>query len=768
MTRLSFRRSRSRWLLGIGLCTLVATVASAANLSGLPPVAGATVQVALDLPRGSVLQDRINADELASLTSRTLLLSELISAPPVLSDIAHRAHLPPATVYSATSYIQNIPEQMLGPDLEVRGMQIIGLRAPYQLDIQPDPNLPRFEIYARAPTIPAAAQLADAVVPGLLDYLRADAVSHGVDPAKQIRVQELGVAQASLLASHAKYEIAGLTWLIAFGLCAALLVCLGRVRAGWRLAAQGHSTGAVSLDGADRPRKPLLSFPGRRMLLGPRRVVGHPDPAHAHPGDADTRRRAAPRPVARRQAGEGQARANRRDDWPHTTRVMPWLIAAFMVVLWLVPFDSIQLAGSSLPIDLKFDRIVLPIIVVFWVLALVAGGRAAPRLRASAVHVGVLGFLALACLTFALNARYLDQTLQIDRGVKQLMLLCAYVTFFLITASIVKRTEVPAFLRFTLVLAVIAGIGTIIEYRFQYNVFYDLAHRLLPGFQVGTATSSGIDNIGRRLVEGPAEVPLEAVGMFTLALPIALLGLMDARQWRQRIVYGLATAILVAAAVSTERKSGLLGPCGVLVALAYFRRRQMVRLVPLALILLVLVKVLVPGGIGGTASQLAPSHLGVSTVDERVVRWDAIRPDVWLHLAVGQGYGVYSIRVLDNEYLDRLIEGGILGLTAYVAMLLSLVLPALGRIRRREPVTATIAIIVASAAVGTLVLSATYDSMGFPHVPYILFSMGGLLAVALGPPRSTEDVASRLLGRRREAQALRRDLQPAVERAWSS
>ena len=348
------------------------------------------------------------------------------------------------------------------------------------------------------------------------------------------------------------------------------------------------------------------------------------------------------------------------------------------------------------------------------------------------------------------------------------MLLDAYVIFFLMIASIVRRSEVPAFLRYTLVLAVLAGIGTIIEYRFQYNVFYDLAHRLLPGFQVGSPSSSSVDNLGRRLVEGPAEVPLEAVGMFTMALPIALVGITDAARWRPRILNGAAAAILLAAAVSTERKSGLLGPLAVILALAYFRRGQIVRLVPLALVLVVVVKVLAPGAIGGVTGQLAPSNLGVSTVSERVVRYDAIRPDVWLHLAIGQGFGVYSVRVLDDEYLDRLIEGGVLGLTAYVLMLLSIVFVAVGPIRRREPVTATAGIVAAAAAIGTLVLSGTYDSMGFPHGPYILFSLAGLLAAAVKSPTTTEQPRVRPIGPRwtspTEPQA---KLQPAPEEAWS-
>jgi hypothetical protein len=383
------------------------------------------------------------------------------------------------------------------------------------------------------------------------------------------------------------------------------------------------------------------------------------------------------------------------------------------------------------------------------------------------IHVGVFGFAALACLTLVINAHYLTQTLQFSRGVKQLTLLGAYTIFFVMIASVVRRSEVPVFLRYTLVLAVIAALGTIVEFRFHYNVFYDLAHRLLPGFHVGTAQSSSFDSLGRRLVEGPAETPLEAVGMFTMALPIALVGLIDAKRWRPRILYGLAAALLLAAAVATERKSGLLGPLAVILTIAYFKRAKIVRLVPLAIVLVAAVKILAPGAIGGVTNQLAPSNLGVSTVSERVARYDAIRPDVWLHLAIGQGYGVYSVRILDNEFLDRLIEGGVIGLVAYVLMLLSVVFVAAAAIRRREPMATTVGIVAAAAAMGTVLLSGTYDLMAFPHCPYILFSLAGLLAVAVKSPEPDEVRRTTRTPAPRRRPIERRTPPPVREQAWN-
>jgi O-antigen ligase len=150
----------------------------------------------------------------------------------------------------------------------------------------------------------------------------------------------------------------------------------------------------------------------------------------------------------------------------------------------------------------------------------------------------------------------------------------------------------------------------------------------------------------------------------------------------------------------------------------------------------------------------------VTTVDDRVLRYDAIRPDVWLHLAFGQGFGTYSVRVLDNELLGRLIEGGVLGLGAYVVMLGAMVFVAASAIRRRAPGCQAVAPVVAAAAASVLVMSAMYDLMGYPHDPYILLSLAGLLAVAVRSERPSPAPV-------RASAGVKRSPRPSLEEAWS-
>ena len=65
------------------------------------------------------------------------------------------------------------------------------------------------------------------------------------------------------------------------------------------------------------------------------------------------------------------------DNWPRTKRPLPWLIAAFLAMVWLMPFDTISMS-VSLPFDLHLDRIVLPFIILAWGLAIGIGGVRRP------------------------------------------------------------------------------------------------------------------------------------------------------------------------------------------------------------------------------------------------------------------------------------------------------------------------------------------------------------------------------------------------------
>jgi hypothetical protein len=746
----------------IALCAAIAVgcaVASVAHVSLLPPsleqrdltVAAATARIAVDLPKGLVDDPLATEAEYQNVQRRAILIANLMTGDRALEQIARRAGVPAGEIAAITRVMIDVQPAMLEPDSERRAAQLADSQRPYQLEVRPDPFRPKLSVYAQAPSIVEAEKLANAALPGVQAYLDGMVREQGADPAKQVRLEQLGTAHGTVLNGGTAMMIAGLTFLLAFvGLCLAALG-VSRLR---RAAAPGEVQEAPEASASSEPvalpswvtplpraraatargmpeaaaavARPALVASGGRALVPP--GLFRPNPAIALPG------RLAPVTALRRDAVSRAA--SKAGDWPHTTRVLPWLIAAFLVVVWLVPFNEIQLA-VSLPIDLKFDRLVLPVLVAVWVLVVAAGGPDRPIVRATWIHVAVGAVVAMACLSLVLASHSLAETLEFDTAVKKLTLLGSYVMLFVIVASVVRRSEIRAFMTFTVILASICALGTIVEYRFSFNAFFWASDAILPGtFTIAQVTPDGIDEIGRRLVRGPGQVSLETVAMMCMALPIALARLIGSDTARQRLIYAAVTALLMAAMVSTFRKTALIAPVSVCLTFAFFRRSELLKLAPLGIVLVLLIQVLSPGALTGVTSQLDRSRLGVTTVSDRTADYDAVRPDLWTHLAFGRGYGSYehtSYRILDMELLRQIVEVGVLGLIVYVLLAVAVIAVALRPIRTRGQ-DAPVALAVAATAVCFLVVSTLFDVMSFPHVPYIFLFMAAMLAVITTTP----------------------------------
>ena len=408
-----------------------------------------------------------------------------------------------------------------------------------------------------------------------------------------------------------------------------------------------------------------------------------------------------------------------------------------MAMLWLAPFDSIQLDIPA-PIDLKLDRMVLPILVVTWVAALVLGGRESPRLQPTLMHGALGGFVALAFLSVILGASALDQTLDLDTAIKKLPLLLSYLTLFLIMASVVRREEVPAFLKFTLGLAVVVALGMVWEDQAFNNVFFHWSDTVLPSIFEVSSGGTDWDSAGRRMVHGPAQHPLAAASMLSMAMPIAVLGLIHARRTGGRLLYLMAVGALTLGVLATERKTAFIAPAVGVLTIAYFRRRELLRLTPVAVAGVVAVVVMAPSAVAPVLDQFKPDQLnGANTVQDRAADYDAIRPDVWSHVALGRGYGSYQPlghRILDSEILVRLIEMGVLGLVSFLLLGVSVIACARRTIHSRHPTLGTAALAGAAAAAVFLALAFLFDSNAFAQVPYIFFCFAALVAALIRRP----------------------------------
>jgi hypothetical protein len=558
----------------------------------------------------------------------------------------------------------------------------------YRLLLDVDGANPILTIYAQAPSARAAIALVDAARTLLLRHVANQETATARDRGEAAIVRPLGPTTGGLVDPGAQWQLMAFVFALVLALGGSLLCALRQ-----------------------RRRRALVELAARA---------------------AGQRGTGAPAPSAEGALDRLDDESFAGDDWPHTTRVLPWALAGFMAMLFLVPFQSIEL-----PMGANLDRPLLVALALLWLctLALVSGA-ARPRLKLTRVHCALLVFFALCCLGVALNGAALANMNEIGLSAKKLGLLFSYVLFFFVVASVVRPREVPRFVALMVGLGVVLAIATVVEYRTHYNVFYSLWGNVLP---VTIPSELDVpDSIGRLNVLGPTDQPLELAALLAMVLPFALMGTMQAATTRRKVLYAIAVGLLLAGGVATSRKTSLVAPAAGILLLAVYRPRTVIRsLLGLALVLGVLVHVTSPGALGSVLEQLEPGHVNdVLTTTDRVARYDAVRPDIMSNLLLGRGYGSYDphkYRILDNEYLGVLITVGLLGLAGYVAILAAMMSLAHRTIRGPDPRRASLAL-AALASVGVVaVASALFDVFSFPHVPYLLLFVAGMI-VALRQP----------------------------------
>jgi hypothetical protein len=657
--------------------TVIAAVCTKENVSGNLTVAAATARVAVDFPDASIISRSADPQDLQTLQKHAVLYGRLMTTPPVLADIARRAQVPVAELSGTMDLTGNFPVSFTQVGSEQHATELRNSNAPYRLELQASTIEPVLTIYTEAPSYDEAMRLANGAVPGLEDYLHAQAATDDFATSELPVLDVLGPARGGVTNNHAKYVIAFLTFITAFALSYVCLLVI--IRRPWRR----HQAGEVA------PQRTRLSARGAA-------------------------------------------------NWPHTSRLLPWSIAGLITMFWLTPFDRIQLKASG-PVNITLDRLVLPLVFAIWLIAFSAGPGARPRLRLTRVHVAIGVYLACAFLSTVLDAHYLNHAGELMLSLKKLPLLISYMSVFVLIASSVRREEVPAFLTFTLVLAVIVSLGTIYEYRWHQNLFVTLSNKLFigPFTLVGGDTATSVDSLGRRWVEGPSAYGVELVAMLAMALPIAVLGILKSKTRRQHILYGLAVVALLYGMVATDRKSALVAPGAVFLTLAYFRRKQLLSLAPLGLIIVIFLAATSPAAIRNIVTQYTSADAShVATVSSRTANYDAIRPDLWSHLLLGRGQGTYAPptdRIVDSEVILPLVETGVLGLVAILMIPVSVILLCRRTAARHESRWSAPAVTGVCAGVCFLSVALLYSVMSLPHAPDVFFYMAGLAVVAMGP-----------------------------------
>ncbi|SOD70270.1 hypothetical protein SAMN05892883_0001, partial [Jatrophihabitans sp. GAS493] len=109
------------------------------------------------------------------------------------------------------------------------------------------------------------------------------------------------------------------------------------------------------------------------------------------------------------------------------------------------------------------------------------------------------------------------------------------------------------------------------------------------------------------------------------------------------------------------------------------------------------------------------------------------------HIWVGQGLGTYNVPiqpVLDNQYLDQLMETGVIGLTAFAGLLVTALLVATRvasqidrwRVPNVDPVLAELASGVGGAMMVVITTNLVLDTYGFIQISTLMWILFAVVA----------------------------------------
>jgi O-antigen ligase len=397
--------------------------------------------------------------------------------------------------------------------------------------------------------------------------------------------------------------------------------------------------------------------------------------------------------------------------------VLTWLV----VLLFLVP-QPFVLVGPLKSVGSPAGLVALGALAI-WAASRVLGLIEAPELHP--VRWALLGFSVAALASYGAGlTRDLTagEAASMDRVVFQHLALLG--VGLLAVDGLGSRDRITALLqRLVLVGGVAAFIG-ILEFVFSGFDFRSLM--LLPGL----TTSAELDSFSRsgfdRIAAG-ASHPIEFSVVTAALVPPAMHFVIHAQSGRWK--YWLALVALLAAVPMSISRSGFLTlAVGVVFYAAVLTNRGRLNVLVLGVIGLGVFRAMVPGLLGTVRSLFRDADTDPS-ISGRTEDYAAIPGLMQDHWWIGRGTGTFVPDVyffLDNQYLAMLLQGGLVGLVAFVALhVLGL---GVARGVRRRSTEASLrsegqALAATIAAIG--VASLFYDAFSFRQSAFLLMLVVG-------------------------------------------
>ncbi|MBS2966825.1 oligosaccharide flippase family protein [Actinocrinis puniceicyclus] len=422
------------------------------------------------------------------------------------------------------------------------------------------------------------------------------------------------------------------------------------------------------------------------------------------------------------------------------------VLSVYVALLELVPsgwtLPSLGAAGTLANI--------YALLVLLWYLASWLAGRLLPASGTRAVRVALLLFavsilISYTSLAQSNRAPVKLETQAADRG---LIGLLAWIGVVVVaSAAITDLDRLKTLLRRMVVFGSFVGALGIVEFMTRKDL---LARIHVPGLHASSDISDLMTRGAFTRPSSTAAHPLELAGVLAMLLPFAIQQAVDpARRSSGRLRRWLPVALIGGALPMTVSRTSMIGLIVVLVVLVptWKSGRRWAALGFLAVGAGVM-KLAVPGLIS-TVMNLFSAFLGSgdNSTQARTMDYAGVAQYVAQRPLFGRGWRTFIptiYRYTDNQYLLAVVEIGIVGALCIIVLYLTGIRCARrGRELWTDEPTREIGQSFVAAMAAALVVSATFDSLGFPMFAGVVFLLLGCSGAYLGISRREGDLVPR-------------------------